>query len=56
MTYLAVLIIGATLGAWADRWWGNYLADSDDHSIRDDRRSMERHSRASQAINLRRWE
>ena len=55
MTYLAVALLAAAVGAFADRWWSNYLADSDDQSIRD-QRSIERHSRASQAINLRRWE
>lgn len=50
MTYLAVLLIGATLGAWLDRWWERYIADTEDL------RSIEQRRRANQAINLRRWE
>lgn len=49
MAYFAVLLIGAALGAFCDRWWAGYLADSDDQSIR-------QHQRARDAINLRRWE
>lgn len=49
MTYLAVLLIGAALGAFCDRWWANYLADSDDRTIR-------QHQRARDAITYRRWE
>ena len=49
MLYLAVFVLGASVGAWFSRWWDNWLDSADDVSIR-------RHSRASQAINPRRWD
>jgi len=48
--YLAIFLLGAGAGAWADRWWSNYLGD-------DDARTIEQRRREQQAwSNLRRWE
>lgn len=48
--YLAIFLFGAGAGAWADRWWSNYLDDSDTRTIEQRRREQQAWS------NLRRWE
>lgn len=48
--YVAIFLIGAGVGAFMQAWWEDYVR----HTA--DLRSVHRHGRARQAINLRRWE
>lgn len=55
MTYIAVALFAAAVGAWIDRWWADYLADTADT------RSMKKHDRVrrcqvNRSINPRRWD
>lgn len=56
MTYIAVALVAAAVGAFLDRWWSNYMDDSDDPSLRRDLHSIAKRQRARQAVSYRRWE
>lgn len=49
--YLAIFLLGAGAGAWADRWWSNWFDSADDT------RTIGQRRREQQAwTNLRRWD